>query len=486
MMLQLNVDILFLIFEELKNDMKSFYSYLLVNKTWCIMTVPILWRDPNIISLSDEAKSKLFDVIFLHLSKKSRDILKNRGINNLFTETYQHPLFNYISFWKHLDLRFIEGLMFQGNIKESNIFIIKNEIMKLFINENTRIIHLYISRNFNYKVHSIPGAEHCLSGLESFSCRSCVDLSILEGLSSICKSIKRLKFFVDSSNVNINFGIIKLIEAQKNLNEVYLFNYSVTKSFEGLIEKSLIKHADTIQYLNIRSAPVTKFLSYLVNLSSLEIEFMDPWNNLNNFENFSVPNLKILRTKHVPFNILVNLIENTKGYLTEINTFYNFNYEIVNTESIIQAIYKNCLNLKYLLFSSNNSNSIIPEFETLLIKCQFLNELILLIHDHNDYAFSWDKLFIILAKSSPISLLRFKFYSISMFNLKDIALFFYNWKNRNPMTLGICNNNSYFNKRSKNKPLEDLCEKYKLKGIIKKYIIEYTKLADYKDFTAFN
>ncbi|CAB5357374.1 unnamed protein product [Rhizophagus irregularis] len=213
---------------------------------------------------------------------------------------------------------------------------------------------------------------------------------------------------------------------------------------------------------------------------------MDPWNNLNNFENFSVPNLKILRTKHVPFNILVNLIENTKGYLTEINTFYNFNYEIVNTESIIQAIYKNCLNLKYLLFSSNNSNSIIPEFETLLIKCQFLNELILLIHDHNDYAFSWDKLFIILAKSSPISLLRFKFYSISMFNLKDIALFFYNWKNRNPMTLGICNNNSYFNKRSKNKPLEDLCEKYKLKGIIKKYIIEYTKLADYKDFTAFN
>ncbi|PKY59773.1 hypothetical protein RhiirA4_482792 [Rhizophagus irregularis] len=503
MMLQLNVDILFLIFEELKNDTKSFYSYLLVNKTWCIMTVPILWRDPNIISLSDEAKRKLFDVIFLHLSKESRDILKSRGISNLFSETYQHPLFNYISFWKHLDLFFIEGLIFQGNIKGSNIFIIKNEIMKLFIkgsnifiikneimklfiNENTRFIHLYIAQNFNYKVHSIPGAEHCLSGLESFSCRSCVDQSILEGLSSICKSIKRLKFFVESFNVNINFGIIKLIEAQKNLNEVHLFNYSVTKSFEGLIEKSLIKHADTIQYLRIRSAPVTKFLSYLVNLSSLEIEFMDPWNNLNNFENFSVPNLKILRTKQVPYNILVNLIENTKGYLTEINTFYNFSYEIVNIELIIQAIYKNCLNLKYLLFSSNNSNSIIPEFETLLIKCQFLNELILLIHDHNDYAFSWDKLFIVLAKSSPISLLRFKFYSISMFNLKDIALFFYNWKNRNPMTLGICNNNSYFNKRSKNKPLEDLCEKYKLKGIIKKYIIEYTKLVDYKDFTAFN
>ncbi|RGB43404.1 hypothetical protein C1646_749789 [Rhizophagus diaphanus] len=489
MLLQLNVDILFLIFEELKNDMKSFYSCLLVNKTWCIMTLPILWRDPNIISLSDEAKSKLFDVIFLHLSKESRDILKSRGINNLLTEIYQHPLFNYISFWKHLDLFFIECLISQGNIKESNIFIIKNEIMKLFINENTRFIHLCISQYFNYKVHSIPGAEHCLSGLESFSCHSCVDQSILEGLSSICKSIKKLKFYVDFHNANINFGIIKLIEAQKNLNEVHLFNYSVTESFEGLIEESLIKHADTIQYLRIRSVPVTKFLSYLVNLSSLEIEFMDSntWNNLNYYENLSLPNLKILRTKQVPFKILVNLIENTKGYLTEINTFYNFYYNIaINIKSFIQAIYNNCLNLKYLLFSSNNSNSIIPGFETLLIKCQFLKELILLIHDCNDYAFSWDKLFMVLAKSSPISLLRFKFYSISMFKLKDIALFFHNWKNRNPMTLGICDNISYFGRISENKPLEDLCEEYKLKGKIKKYFIEYSKLVDYKDFLAFN
>ncbi|PKC62489.1 hypothetical protein RhiirA1_465080 [Rhizophagus irregularis] len=57
-------------------------------------------------TLSKKAESNLFDVIFLHLSEESRNILKNRGINNLIIETNQRPLFNYINFWKELNLNF--------------------------------------------------------------------------------------------------------------------------------------------------------------------------------------------------------------------------------------------------------------------------------------------------------------------------------------------------------------------------------------------
>src|SRR6266536_4556983 len=142
MLKSLNKDVLFLIFEELKNDEKSLYSCLLVNRTWCEVTVPILWKNPGRTycetiwknSLTDKAESILFNVILLHLSRESRDILKNQGISNLITETYQRPLFNYINFWKYLNLSLIESMISSRIISAS---IIRNEILKLFINRRT-------------------------------------------------------------------------------------------------------------------------------------------------------------------------------------------------------------------------------------------------------------------------------------------------------------------------------------------------------------
>ena len=115
----LNKDVLFLILKELKNYKKSLYSCLLVNRTWCVMAVPILWKNPGQTLLTKKARCLLFDVILLHLSEESRDDFKNRGFNNLIAETYQSPLFNYINFWKYLDLSFIENIVFLKNIKTS-------------------------------------------------------------------------------------------------------------------------------------------------------------------------------------------------------------------------------------------------------------------------------------------------------------------------------------------------------------------------------
>ena len=106
----LNKDVLFLIFEELKNDKKSLYSCLLVNRTWCITAVSILWKNPGYIHITTKEEI-LFNVILLHLSEESRDILKSQGINNLITETYQCPLFNYINFWKYLNLQVLERII---------------------------------------------------------------------------------------------------------------------------------------------------------------------------------------------------------------------------------------------------------------------------------------------------------------------------------------------------------------------------------------
>ena len=67
-MLRLNKDVLFLVIEELQNDRKSLHSCLLVDRTWCEITIPLLWKNPWKFCPIDSAESTLlFNVILSHL-----------------------------------------------------------------------------------------------------------------------------------------------------------------------------------------------------------------------------------------------------------------------------------------------------------------------------------------------------------------------------------------------------------------------------------
>ena len=139
--MSLNRDVLYLIFEELQYDKNQYikntlYSCLLVNRTWCETAIPILWNNPY--CRTDNAKKKLLNVILLHLSEESRDILKNQRIN-ILSEEFKRPLFNYISFCRYLRLYELDKMIvFKQNIKSSKI--IREIILKLFINKNTNKI----------------------------------------------------------------------------------------------------------------------------------------------------------------------------------------------------------------------------------------------------------------------------------------------------------------------------------------------------------
>ena len=138
-------DIIFLILEELQNDRKALYSCLMVNRTWCETTVPILWENPHPTKYSKNIK--LVYTMFLHLSEESREILKNQEID-LFTETSQRPLFNYISFWRYLNLRSLDWILDSITSVSLKKSVLRNEILKLLINRNTRFTHIYINTFF--------------------------------------------------------------------------------------------------------------------------------------------------------------------------------------------------------------------------------------------------------------------------------------------------------------------------------------------------
>ncbi|PKY30751.1 hypothetical protein RhiirB3_447993 [Rhizophagus irregularis] len=440
-MSQLSEDILYLVFKVMKDDKKTLYSCLLTNRTWCRIAVPILWKNPW--NLKDSGWKQMLNVIISHLSNESRNTLKNICIDLLpfLTNPYQKPLFDYISFCRHLDLVSIDYIILKFTNKESNS-ILTNEIINLFINGSRKFTHLYIPYNFNFQIHLIPEVRSCLSEIEFLSCNANINDDIMAGLADICKSIKKLEFFINDDN----YGIIRLIEAQQNLFNLdlkshYLYDNDVIRN----LENSLIKHANTIQYLKISKGKLyKKVLASFINLKVLELDCGS--NNWECLENLSLPYLQILRTKNVPIKGLISLIENTKGYLIEIkidNTYHN----IVDNKRIIQVIYEKCPNLIFLKSVLRNNN--ILEFENLLVNCQNLTGLYILTNEANlfidDYSFSvdrtfdWDKLFEILNLSSPISLFKFKFkfnYFLSP-KLNSLKLFFDNWKDRHSIYLQL-------------------------------------------------
>ncbi|GBB88548.1 hypothetical protein RclHR1_15090007 [Rhizophagus clarus] len=471
-MFKLNGDILYLIFKELQDNKKTFLSCLTVNKTWCELIIPILWKDPWKYLKREKL---LLNVIILHLSEESRNNLKNKGFN-ILTNVYQRPLFNYISFCRHLSLFCLNDLISAINDINNNTDVfstVRKEIINLFINENTRITHLDIPYQFDYQLHLIPGAKSCFSELEFLSCNTCINDDILFGLTEICQSIKELELFIGKDN---NYGIAKLVESSKKLFNVRLIINGHLKndsslSFCKVLENSFIKHAITIQDFMITEEPTTKILSSFENLIRLELGYISNKSTWNCLENLSLPLLQTLKAERVSIKVLTSLIESTKGYLNEINIDYIFHNENDN-EKIIQAIYQKCPNLKYLKLMVRSCN--ILEFEKLLINCQYLNGLYIIIEndiwfDDGDHTFNWNLLFEALIRSSPINLFKFKFYFYEAPKLKSLELFFDNWKGKRSMLLqtiqdcdwGVCFEFGmiYF----------ELIKEYKAQGIVKKY-----------------
>ncbi|GBB88703.1 hypothetical protein RclHR1_15270004 [Rhizophagus clarus] len=212
-----------------------------------------------------------------------------------------------------------------------------------------------------------------------------------------------------------------------------------------------------IEFLRCNTSINDKVLAGIsfANLKVLELD-NDYYRILtgNYLENLSLHFLQILSASRVPVKTLTSLIENTNGNLIEIKIEY-VSHDGMNNKKIIQAIYQNCPNLKYLKLLFRNSNII--ELENLLINCQHLVGLFVIGSTAD--VFDWDKLFETLTRSSPISLFKFKFYSYLPPKLESLKLFFDNWKNRHPMLLQV----------SRMKNTEDMVEKYKAEGIIKKY-----------------
>ncbi len=86
----------------LRNDLKTLYSCILVNRLLCRITIPILWEDPFSIRRQEGLLCNFLDTYLLFFNEDDKEKLKEFGIT-IKSLLFQKPLFNYPSFIKILN-----------------------------------------------------------------------------------------------------------------------------------------------------------------------------------------------------------------------------------------------------------------------------------------------------------------------------------------------------------------------------------------------
>lgn len=111
---RINADVLSIILYFLRYNRQSLYSCLFVNRLWCELTIPILWRDPWAFfyrlenTSSPSAQTQPIKLINTYLSLLPQESITELQINGINVPIYQiRSSFNYPTYLRGLDLNYI-------------------------------------------------------------------------------------------------------------------------------------------------------------------------------------------------------------------------------------------------------------------------------------------------------------------------------------------------------------------------------------------
>ncbi|EXX58893.1 hypothetical protein RirG_193700 [Rhizophagus irregularis DAOM 197198w] len=305
-----NIDIIFEIINELKDDGASLFNFLLLNKQICELTIPILWENPFKLC-NIEVKSKHYLIIQTYINclneddyKKFISILK-RGFKDHKNEI--PLLFEYGKYLKEFNIRDLYNAVSTWY----EIFKKKNNVMK----SESKVIILK-----NHLFHSIMRQSqklNCLNWNIGFN-----DENLLEIMQHKIKDLDYLTLYCDGkceikiAKININFfknhfqnlsslkieklygnkfteDFISLVKSNNNLKE-FIFDYGVKKilvlrsneglKFEGIDSFTSFNNLKKLDLtFNDLSSKVTTLIIKKAgnNLSSLTIGEEDNKKSIN-------------------------------------------------------------------------------------------------------------------------------------------------------------------------------------------------------------
>ncbi|RIA86323.1 hypothetical protein C1645_829425 [Glomus cerebriforme] len=508
-----------------RNDYKTLHSCVLVNRVWCRLAIPLLWRDPFSIPI----KNYHFIEIYLHnLNEEDKTKLNEYGINkNLFPTT---TLFNYPSFIQRLNTfkigdsieKWITAVK-TNPISNSNSNystqkylnikrLINKSLFKIFI-ENEASLHTFEIMITNVQDHDqfndvselILKNPNFIYNIRNFKLQRIENVkkisSFLEILCSKCNSISFLYFQFQKFNNDNDFLVKKyltrIINSQHNLKKISFEHHDFPLNEDLLLlNNSLLRVLENSLSLLTNSNCSNTLRTIIFN----KINFKNIGNLKEAFERLNVlESVHILYCRFLNYEFVHQIIQITKPFklkslfmdeilsldslelLLQKSGDYLENFGIGSTENdvsltnielkqkLFNLIIKYCTKIELFdLFDFDNKN-IYLTFQLIEHIEQSLNYLSIdLDFDNNQLCDGFDLSSIILSNLGQILPLRLEYLSLTLMISSNVfEIFLKNSQNTFIKKLLIKN-------MRKNENILPLIKNY----VMKKKRVEYLAIKD--------
>jgi hypothetical protein len=441
----LPADVISEIFHNLTGDTKTLYSGLFVNKLWCHVIVPLLWRDPWEIVKSRQRTCETYN--FLHvlcgcLSEESKNLFLDLGL--IFQ--IQYPRFNYASYIRVMNTRYINESItrkFCSNDRDNfKRQLVEKELYLLIISHSPAIKYLRVDfpSTLEYPLLNFPGAHISFSKLNKLYCdvRRLPPLFLCD-LANISKNIQQIHV----KNFDIDeFGLTQLIKVQTKVNYFHLEGGKcdgkmINKGLEGLA--SSLRHLIVMSPLLISVTSLYSF-SWLETLKLNTKGFYEKNSTILSLADVKFPNLRILHLRtyaNCPisvFKIAEDFVVRSGGQLYSLYLHGSFKRE--QTEpTLLQNIAKHCPKVKYLSVWLANNDDDIRYLEQVLSSCSLLKGII--VSTFADSRISGDKLLKLFRRRLARKLCKFKFNDYFIFSLHSFVAFMDCWNEHDPLRIHV-------------------------------------------------
>ncbi|PKY48776.1 hypothetical protein RhiirA4_464465 [Rhizophagus irregularis] len=437
-------DVLLLIFTEL-NDLDSLHSCSLVNKNWCQVAVPLLWKSfsdtyENPYNYKRESRKKFYNVIAHFLPNNPKDLLPQNNILLPLNKFPKEPMFKYMDFLTSLSTVWIEDmakLLINDEVgSKYKERILEFEIYKLIFNRcnNAKNFHWYTKK----RLYRYPNAKNFFSKLRSLeiSPRGITSKTLIK-LGKICQNLTNLEIHMCDEDTP---GLASFIKIQKKLQSLCLEfdeeNDEVEEQYI-LLGNIIEKKASTLKKVIIQ--PIITLISPIFVLSLKNIQYLALSNEYGElYENVelcewkrylnmaSFPDLQYLETTCLPSSITCLIIEKSGRNILEINIHSPLESESDN-RNLIEVISIYCPKLIKLTVNVDYKN--LGEMSKIFSSCKQLEKLYLTTNVN--ILPNGDELLRVMSEASPMVLQEFKFGDKWNFSLKGLESFFETWKSKN-------------------------------------------------------
>ncbi|CAG8507618.1 5882_t:CDS:2 [Funneliformis caledonium] len=401
----------------LKDNVRTLYSCARVSRSWCQLTIPLLWSKPfdsNTITPNTKIISLIRTLGFCLDNPTKKFLIRQHGFNpdgfKITKPFFDYPSyirdFNYSIFLSSIRIWLRKVLKRKPELELTTLLF--KLIGNLICSRNNNRMELYditLLENFNCAINNIETFTYCYVGLYMGRKERIlfeVMKRIFEKLTENCKNIKRLTIYAVPENFMdvIYLPVVckataNLIKEQKNISSI-TFNQEWVDSPNNLFYSSLLSEKVITSLRSLKLCHISDFdglLKVLCGCNNLEtLEFTDKFYVSD--EDHAIQRMMEfppIHIKHLHFyNFEYDEYAGIETFISSIEVLFRLSNNNLRSltigdvdSNIIKLIGTYCTNLNYL--SIELLPELFPALNQILLSLNNLEHLILVEGKYSIY-----------------------------------------------------------------------------------------------------